>query len=600
MNNQFNLGFCYEKRIGISKGKEKASDSRNSVRQISSNSGRQNESINTDKDGKKVLRQIYFLTPKFKKNLIYNSPANKYQEFTNTYIYSIMMKTGNNTPNHAKACNEATQEWNKIKTKNTLEIDDIIKKYLNTSFNLYNIQTFNSITAKAHHHPAWVSVAGVSHTDIHEHPDGHYCLVFVKCTKQFASVFSDMSVVISQDDKAKIGLRIPAVGRIFHILQSINNPICVADHDFVIRFEQKLVPSIYLLMKLDLDNLTIDPQYDSILKTGREIQLISVLLVDRKPDENLRHLKNIKSYCLLFRKFNLDYLTIRTYASGQSKYNPVERGKVNNQELAFKNFWYAKEAFCNIWCHDLIFGKRVNTQYVEEFTNPCKNLQFEEKNQKQDNLTECSVLWSWIEKHCNIYQYSLNIKKYTDASCCGPPHTNEAIDFLQINNSFLSLIIKAKDEHFTNPIHLLEYYDFFKISKYDQYCLSLDEATYSQLFCSKYNKYFLTLTFLMYHKWLMHPVSHGRLKGKAKSQIEQNSMTLYDFSLLLSQQHDQILSLDEVYTRRWLARSICYYSKLSTTQWSFSFAISRKTRCKTGIIGEIAVSNPQFIAALQE
>ncbi|CAG8763549.1 9594_t:CDS:1, partial [Ambispora leptoticha] len=53
--------------------------------------------------------------------------------------------TGNSTPNRAKACNEATQEWNKIKTKNALEIDDIIKKYLNTSFNLYNIQTVRYI-----------------------------------------------------------------------------------------------------------------------------------------------------------------------------------------------------------------------------------------------------------------------------------------------------------------------------------------------------------------------------------------------------------------------------------------------------------------------
>ena len=63
-------------------------------------------------------------------------------------------------------------------------------------------------------------------------PDGHYRLASVKCAKQFASLFADMSVVISQDDKAKIGLGIPAVGRTFHTLQSVNEPISVADHDF--------------------------------------------------------------------------------------------------------------------------------------------------------------------------------------------------------------------------------------------------------------------------------------------------------------------------------------------------------------------------------
>ena len=57
-----------------------------------------------------------------------------------------------------------------------------------------------------------------------EHVDSHYCLALVKCAKQFASTFADMLVVISQDDKAKISFGIPAVGRTFHTLQSINEP----------------------------------------------------------------------------------------------------------------------------------------------------------------------------------------------------------------------------------------------------------------------------------------------------------------------------------------------------------------------------------------
>ena len=79
-------------------------------------------------------------------------------------------------------------------------------------------------------------------------------------------------------------------------------------------------------------------------------------------------------YCQIFKKFDLDYLSVRTHASGQSKYNPVERGMMtlseklaritlpidhfgkhlNSQgnimdaELAAKNFQYAEEALCNI------------------------------------------------------------------------------------------------------------------------------------------------------------------------------------------------------------------------------------------------------------
>jgi hypothetical protein len=88
----------------------------------------------------------------------------------------------------------------------------------------------NSIAAKAHHHPAWVAVFGVSHTDMREHPDSYYCLALVKCAKQFASTFANVSVVISQDDKAKIRLGVPAVGHTFHILQSINELTTRAPH----------------------------------------------------------------------------------------------------------------------------------------------------------------------------------------------------------------------------------------------------------------------------------------------------------------------------------------------------------------------------------
>jgi len=92
-----------------------------------------------------------------------------------------------------------------------------------------------------------------------------------------------------------------------------------------------------------------------------------VLLVDGGPDENPKHLKNIIEYCKLFRFLDLDYITVRTHAPGQSSFNPVERGmaplssklagivlpidhygthlnsqgKVINEELAKKNFRFS-------------------------------------------------------------------------------------------------------------------------------------------------------------------------------------------------------------------------------------------------------------------
>src|ERR1044071_9895352 len=159
----------------------------------------------------------------------------------------------------------------------------------------------------------------------------------------------------------------------------------------------------------DLESLILDPQYDDALKADGEIRPIWILLLDGRPDENQRHLKNIKKYIQLFRKFDLDYLTVRTHVPGQSKYNPVERGmttlsgklagitlpinhfgvhlntqgKVINPELALQNFKYAGEALCDIWNRDLIFGKRVDAKYIEESKNPFENLQFESTDKEK-------------------------------------------------------------------------------------------------------------------------------------------------------------------------------------------------------------------------
>ncbi|CAI2170880.1 6203_t:CDS:2 [Funneliformis geosporum] len=88
-----------------------------------------------------MSQQSFLFSSKFNKKLIYKLPTNKYQDFTNAYVYSIIIKTGNGTPNRAKVCYEVAQEWNKIKLKNKTEIDDIIRIYLTTPFNLYDIQT---------------------------------------------------------------------------------------------------------------------------------------------------------------------------------------------------------------------------------------------------------------------------------------------------------------------------------------------------------------------------------------------------------------------------------------------------------------------------
>ena len=75
----------------------------------------------------------------------------------------------------------------------------------------------------------------------------------------------------------------------------------------------------------DLQSIVANQHFVRALTKNGQVRPIWVLLVDGGPDENPRHMKNIIEYCKLFRSLNLDYLTVRTHAPGQSAYNPVER-----------------------------------------------------------------------------------------------------------------------------------------------------------------------------------------------------------------------------------------------------------------------------------
>ncbi|CAG8815570.1 34912_t:CDS:1, partial [Gigaspora margarita] len=115
------------------------------------------------------------------------------------------------------------------------------------------------------------------------------------------------------------------------------------------------------------------------------------------------------------------------------------------------------------------------------------------------------------------------------------------MDFLIAGSGFLSPVVKAQDDHYINPIHLLQYFDQFKIPGYDFHCSSLDKETYSQLCCSICNKYYPTLIYLTKHKCLQHPSNCGRPK-KALKISKTNSATFDNFIALPLQNITRILS----------------------------------------------------------
>ncbi|GBC47991.2 uncharacterized protein LOC106141435 [Rhizophagus irregularis DAOM 181602=DAOM 197198] len=456
-----------------------------------------------------------------------------------------------------------------------------LQEELNSKYNEYLSRTTlsnyllpsrsNSIAARAHHHPANIAIASVSRDEKKEHSDEHYCLASVKGAKQFAALFPTHSVIISQDDKAKVPLGIPAVGRTFKTMQSFRELVRLPDHDFPIGMQQKLIPSVYLLINpsdtndtfrngqlsifvrpqyqigtsstshmSDLNSLVQDSRFDEILKVNEQIKPIWILLVDGGPDENPRHMKNIIQYCRMFHAFDIDYLSVRTHAPGQSAYNPVERsmatlsqklagitlpidkygshlnsqGKVVDSELAMKNMRYAGETLCTLWERDPIFGRPVTTQYIDQKSLPFDDIMFPGCDKEN---TDESVPWQWIENHTKICQYSLDIKKCEDSLCCLPKRCEEAAILLAENNGFLPPVTKGKDGHYLNPLHILEYFNKLKIPGYDTHCPSISSDTYNRLCCPICNAYFPTLSIVSLHKKIQHPKRRGRPAKQKKS-----------------------------------------------------------------------------------
>ncbi|CAG8539378.1 10867_t:CDS:2 [Funneliformis mosseae] len=73
-------------------------------------------------------------------------------------------------------------------------------------------------TVKTHHHLAIIANVSVLLDERNKHIDKYYYLAFRKGAKQFATLFSTYSVIVFQDDKAKIPLGIPAVRRTFQTI----------------------------------------------------------------------------------------------------------------------------------------------------------------------------------------------------------------------------------------------------------------------------------------------------------------------------------------------------------------------------------------------
>ncbi|CAG8623190.1 10587_t:CDS:1, partial [Funneliformis mosseae] len=66
----------------------------------------------------------------------------------------------------------------------------------------------------------------------------------------------------------------------------------------------------------DLKSIISSEEFFTTLKKEEKVRPIWIFLIDDRPDENPKYMKNIIQYTYLFCALNLDYLTVHTYTSG--------------------------------------------------------------------------------------------------------------------------------------------------------------------------------------------------------------------------------------------------------------------------------------------
>ncbi|CAG8463656.1 5930_t:CDS:2 [Scutellospora calospora] len=116
--------------------------------------------------------------------------------------------------------------------------------------------------------------------------------------------------------------------------------------------------------------------------------------------------------------------------------------KLTNQE-SFTNIFKNNNQVKPIWV--LLIDERPdkNPRHLKNICRYCKLFQFLDFD------------YLILERHTRICQYSLNIQKYNDLTCCHPKRHKESAAFLAENDEFLLLVSKSQNRYYLNPVHIL-------------------------------------------------------------------------------------------------------------------------------------------------
>ena len=192
-----------------------------------------------------------------------------------------------------------------------------------------------------------VRLRRAQHDEHAKHEDGHFATATIRYIRDLASVFgNDCVLFLSQDDKCKVPLGLPAARVQASMLMHLDYRIRLPDHDWIVAPRHQLIPSVYAACLLsedgdlshsgptyvairsakhdfstadshasDFDRLVHLKEFEKVARDDEgQVKSIVIVTVDGGPDENPRFPKTLVANIRKFRKYNLDALFVLTHA----------------------------------------------------------------------------------------------------------------------------------------------------------------------------------------------------------------------------------------------------------------------------------------------
>jgi len=165
-----------------------------------------------------------------------------------------------------------------------------------------------------------VKLAKARNTERKKHEDSHFASATISYLKDLAVLMGNGPFFfLSQDDKARIPLGLPAANKQMPLLMHVEYKVTLPDHDFVVASRHKLIPSVYAACHIkdenvgysgptyiairsgkhdsstaathgfDFETLTGLKEFKEFLMNEEKVKPVIIITVDGGPDENPRY-----------------------------------------------------------------------------------------------------------------------------------------------------------------------------------------------------------------------------------------------------------------------------------------------------------------------